>query len=336
MISSARSSRRTFVAGAVATGTLLATGLPSPLIAQTVKLDDWKRLAAMVEEARKLGVSTPLVSVPDATTAKFEEILPPLVDLIDDLNDGPTAAKPEVVALLARAKALLTEINRRERPARKSDLEPGGWLGAFITAANAQDNDPATRYQRYRKSYIDLFDTCKIRPERLTQVEWYVDKISSAKYRSQYEKLEDQICVPWYVIGVMHALEASFNFDTHLHNGDPLTGRTYHVPAGRPAEGSPPFDWATSAKDALGIKNYINRTDWHVASTLFRIEAYNGFRSREIYKINSPYLWSFSNHYTKGKFVEDNEWDGNAVSAQCGAAVILKVLTDRKIIQMIA
>jgi lysozyme family protein len=61
---------------------------------------------------------------------------------------------------------------------------------------------------------------------------------------------------------------------------------------------------------------------------LYRWEAYNGFRSRTLHNINTPYLWSFSNHYSKGKFVADNVWDGNAVSKQCGAAVMLKVAVD--------
>lgn len=336
------SNRRAFVAGAAATGVAAASGLGLGLMGcpgvalAGARLDDWKKLAAMVEEARQLGVNTPHVTVPTAGTPKFEEILPAIVDFIDDLDDGPAASKPAVAAIAARARALLGDLHNREHPGQRSDANPHGWLAAFIGAAYAQDRETAERYVKYRASYVELFDSCVVRPDRVTQVEWYVSKIASAKYRAEYEKLEDDICVPWYVIGVMHALEGSFNFDTHLHNGDPLTGRTYHVPAGRPAKGSPPFSWAESAKDALEIKKYTNRTDWHLASTLYRIEAYNGFRSRELHNINSPYLWSFSNHYTKGKFVEDNVWDGSAVSNQCGAAVILKVLTDRKLIQMVA
>jgi lysozyme family protein len=48
-----------------------------------------------------------------------------------------------------------------------------------------------------------------------------------------------------------------------------------------------------------------------------------GYRRRGV---PSPYLWSFSNLYTKGKFVADGHFDANAVSAQCGAAVMLKAL----------
>jgi lysozyme family protein len=57
--------------------------------------------------------------------------------------------------------------------------------------------------------------------------------------------------VPWELIAALHEREAGGSFKGHLHNGDPLTGRTYHVPAGRPAKGSPPFTWEASAIDAL-------------------------------------------------------------------------------------
>lgn len=44
--------------------------------------------------------------------------------------------------------------------------------------------------------------------------------------------------------------------------------------------------------------------------------------------INSPYLWSFSDQWTKGKFVADHKFDPNATSKQCGAAVMLRALVD--------
>lgn len=345
MNSASRFGRRAFVGGAMATGLAITTGvglqmggfeqgLVTPAFAQSnVTAQDWQKLVSMVEEARKLGVSTPLVTIPAQGSERFEDILQSLLDFVDDLRSAP--ANPQIIALRVRASAMLTEINRRERSKQQQggSVEPFGWLAGFIAVANAQD-DQAARYERYKGTYAPLFDTCRVRPERVDKVEFYVSKI--LKYRPEYDELEKEICVPWYVIGVLHALEATFNFDTHLHNGDPLTARTVLIPKGRPEKGSPPFEWTESAKDALGIKNYNNRTDWHLASTLFRIERYNGFRSRELHKINSPYLWSFSQHYTRGKYVRDNVWDEDAVSGQCGAAVILKVLTDRKAIQIIA
>jgi hypothetical protein len=62
---------------------------------------------------------------------------------------------------------------------------------------------------------------------------------------------------------------------------------------------------------------------------LYKLEGYNGYGyHRPDININSPYLWSFSNHYTKGKFIRDKEYSPTAVSKQCGAAILLRRLTE--------
>jgi lysozyme family protein len=97
------------------------------------------------------------------------------------------------------------------------------------------------------------------------------------------------------------------------------------VPKGRPPVWNPPNDWLSSAVDALQFQKFTGLTDWSVARALYRWEAYNGWGYRRK-GINTPYVWSFSNHYTKGKFVRDGVFDPNAVSKQCGTAVMLKAL----------
>ena len=103
------------------------------------------------------------------------------------------------------------------------------------------------------------------------------------------------------------------------------SARTVNVPANRPPRWNPPNDWLSSAIDAITFEGFAGQSDWSIARTLYRFEGYNGFSYRTK-GINSPYLWSFSTHYTRGKFVRDHVYDENAVSAQCGAAVMLKSL----------
>jgi len=182
-------------------------------------------------------------------------------------------------------------------------------------------------YESLRDEYLKLFDTCQINPAHRSQVAWYVGKLTDTDYDQSYDTVEDAVCIPWYFTGIVHAMEGSFNFDAHLHNGDPLEKKTVHVPAGRPPVWLPPSDWPSSAEDALTFEGYANQTDWSLAHTLFRMEAYNGFGSRR-HGINTPYLWSFSNHYTKGKYVSDGKWDPSYVSTQCGGAVMLKALVE--------
>ena len=134
--------------------------------------------------------------------------------------------------------------------------------------------------------------------------------------------------MPWYFIAVTHGLEASFNFRAHLHNGDfPLSSRTRQVPAGRPTKWLPPSDWESSARDAQRLLGFTGQKDWSLERTLYRLEAYNGFGYRS-YGVPTPYLWSFSNHYDRGKYVADGKFSYTARSQQCGASVMLKMLAE--------
>ena len=143
--------------------------------------------------------------------------------------------------------------------------------------------------------------------------------------KPRYSAVGDPLGIPWWFIAGTHLLEASFNFTTHLHNGDPLTARTFRVPAGRPKGGNPPFTWEFSATDAMQGDGYANLTSWSLSRALFRWETFNGFgyRSRGI---PTPYLWSFTTLYASGKFIGDGVYSASAVSKQCGAAAFLKAL----------
>nr|WP_067057349.1 hypothetical protein [Mucilaginibacter sp. L294] len=140
--------------------------------------------------------------------------------------------------------------------------------------------------------------------------------------------------VPWYFIACVHYMECNFSFKHHLHNGDPLTGYTVHVPANRPKVGhAPPFTFEESAVDAIKLMKYDQVTNWSLSFILLKLEGYNGFGYNRK-GIHTPYLWSYSNHYTKGKYVKDGVYDADAVSSQLGAAVILKRMEQRALISI--
>jgi lysozyme family protein len=179
--------------------------------------------------------------------------------------------------------------------------------------------------------YAAFFAHCRVRQDRVGAVDRLCALVEGG--RARYEAVGGPLAIPWYFIAAIHALESGCNFRTHLHNGDPLSARTVRVPAGHPKAGTPPFSWEASATDALTMKKLDGRTDWSLPRQLHRLEAYNGFgyRSRGI---PTPYLWSFSNHYEKGKFVRDGVYDAEAVSRQCGAATLLRRLVERGTIQI--
>jgi lysozyme family protein len=184
----------------------------------------------------------------------------------------------------------------------------------------------ARDFASLKDEYRRLFTTAEIRPSHQETTGWFRTMIT--KSRSRYEGVAKTTGVPWYFIAVTHALESSCNFRAHLHNGDfPLSARTRQVPSNRPTIWLPPSDWESSARDALRLLGFTGQKDWSLERTLYRLEAYNGLGYRS-YGVASPYLWSFSNHYDRGKFISDGKWSSTARSQQCGAAVMLKLLND--------
>lgn len=180
------------------------------------------------------------------------------------------------------------------------------------------------RFGELSGEYAAMFAAAAIRPEREEQTRWHLTMMRQS--RSRYAALGERAGVPWQFIAAIHGMEASFNFRAHLHNGDfPLQQRTRQVPAGRPLRWLPPSDWESSAMDALRLLGFAGQSDWSLPRTLYRLEAYNGFGYRRMAR-PSPYLWSFTTNYDRGKFVADGHFDPRARSQQCGAATMLKLL----------
>jgi lysozyme family protein len=69
-----------------------------------------------------------------------------------------------------------------------------------------------------RTEYQRLFDACIVGTRRASVVETLVNRIVAA--RTRYDSVAAPLGVPWHIVGVIHAMESSLNFRTHLHNGD--------------------------------------------------------------------------------------------------------------------
>lgn len=158
------------------------------------------------------------------------------------------------------------------------------------------------------------------------------------QFKDRYLIVGQQTCpkspLPWQFIGLIHLMESGQNFNRHLYNGDPLSARTVHYPVGRPLKGSPPFTWEYSAQCALIDQGYGGAKIWQTDDILNRLEDYNG-HGYMLRNTLTPYLWSGTNHYTKGKFDEvwnittkhyDVKYNPEEVSQQIGAAPVLKYL----------
>lgn len=152
------------------------------------------------------------------------------------------------------------------------------------------------------------------------------------KGRKVYESLQVKTGVPWYVIGLIHLRESDCDFNTHLHNGDPLSARTVHEPKSWPKTGKAPFTFEYSAVDALTMpgKELHKIKDWSIERIAYTFEQFNGFGYRAR-GVASPYLWASSNQYVSGKYIFDGPkgWRPGVVDKQLGAMVVLKCVLDK-------
>lgn len=216
----------------------------------------------------------------------------------------------------------------------QSGLKQDGVVGPLTWAALKElipppvehpgEGSPVLGTGEYSRDYASMV----IRPDWSGRVKSAADLVSRGK--SHYKEIERITRVPWYITGVIHLLEGDCNFGTHLHNGDSLQRRTVHVPAGRPRTGTPPFTWEESALDALAYDG-ISAPLVNIDQQFKALERFNGMGYRS-HGIKTPYLWSGSNHYTRGKYVRDSVWSSTAVSQQVGCACVIKSLSDRGLI----
>lgn len=175
--------------------------------------------------------------------------------------------------------------------------------------------------------YAACWDACRIHSTKRAIVERSADRLLLG--RARYEAVSARCNrVPWQLIGILHGLECGYDFARHLHNGDPLEAPTRREPRGRPPGWTGTGSWEDSAVDALEHMNLHKVGIWAVPQVLYALECFNGFGYRNK-GLRSPYLWSFSNLYKRGKFVADHKFDPRAVSKQVGSAVLLKVLEER-------
>lgn len=255
-------------------------------------------------------------------------------------GDGASTLPTTQGGLYAIAVPRLIRVMDRAEGEDPGMTDEAGKLLAELNAAQREipeafrDTPPppsrATSFDVLKEEYKSFFATTELRPDRSELADWH--KRVMLQYRSRYEAVEKATGVPWFLIGAIHGLEASYNFRAHFHNGDfPLSQPTRQVPAGRPKPWKAPYSWEASAKDALTLLGFVGKGDWTLERTLYRLEAYNGFGYRRL-GVPSPYLWSFSNHYESGKFVADGRWNPVAKSQQCGAATKLKMLVDDGIV----
>lgn len=181
----------------------------------------------------------------------------------------------------------------------------------------------AYQFDALAPEYASAWDRMRFQDAKRTAIANVAKRLMG--YMQRYDLVEAATGVPASLIAVIHSRESDADFNTHLHNGDPLSQRTYHVPAGRPIIGDPPFKWEESATDALRYEG-LTGLKWSIEMACFALEKYNGWGYRQYHDEASPYLWAGSNVQEAGKYTADGKFNRSAFDTQLGCMPVLMAL----------
>ena len=141
---------------------------------------------------------------------------------------------------------------------------------------------------------------------------------------ARYEAVADKTGVPAKLIAAIHWREGSGNFNTYLHQGDPLGKPAVHEPKNIPIF----YKWEDAAVHALNMKDGIRKdlgmsketTDLAAMATY--AEYYNGlgYNNRGV---ASPYVYSGTDQYKRGKYVSDGHYSATTKDEQVGVLALM-------------
>jgi len=194
--------------------------------------------------------------------------------------------------------------------------------------------------KKLRAEYNTLYVNSKIRKKWYDLTMRRARMLFESKYR--YVDISEKTGVPWKVIATIHNMEGRGLFDRQLFNGQKWNRRTTLVPKKR----GPWSSWEDAALIAMkelyqqAKKNIPDLEDngvFDLAECLWCFENHNGwgYRKRGYCMSGSnppgfgtPYIWSFTDQYTKGRYVSDGKFSSSAVSQQVGSAAMLRALDE--------
>ena len=178
----------------------------------------------------------------------------------------------------------------------------------------------------YYESHRELSSNLDIQLSE-TQM-WAVQQFVSnwSRNSARYEKVAQQTDMPAKLIAAIHWRESSGNFNTYLHQGDPLGKPAVNWPNNIPVF----HKWEDAAIHALNMKgNFqedlgLNSETQDAALMGLYAEGYNGFGYRNRSKpVNTPYVYAGTSAYAQGKYVADGHFSSTAVDQQVGVVPLL-------------
>lgn len=150
-----------------------------------------------------------------------------------------------------------------------------------------------------------------------------------AEYVAISETIKNQTgkYVPWWFIPLVHERECIRGVDNwtcNIGQGTPFNQKSHIKPYNGPFHS---FREAAIAALVNEAPHAANNTNWSGGGTMTIAEAYNGMGYAKK-GLPSPYVWSGTDQYVKGKYIRDGVFDPNKVDTQLGVAISLKAMME--------
>lgn len=313
------------------------SSLPSP----TGKEEDAENDAAIAEKKASIEQQ---ISAKEQEVSDAKDKLEDQKKELDELNITKNRLAEEKTTLEEEKKTIQAEIEKVCAPETKDLMAKYNEAKANVDAVKSAEAEKAQEKLQTAQAAVKEVDTKiteaenkKVAKENsvnnskfdfnfdedLTQYnEQELDKLKEIfeKNKDKYEKVAEETGIPAELICAIHYREGSCNFNTYLHNGDPLGQVTTHVPAGKYFE-----DWTSAAIDAINSQNPDIVKDGDFDSCCEFAERYNGLGYRNK-GLASPYVWAGTTKYTGGMYVADGQFSATAKDKRIGVAVAMKYL----------
>jgi lysozyme family protein len=171
--------------------------------------------------------------------------------------------------------------------------------------------------------YTNLLANMVIASEREAELDARAKVILARAENEDYAAVSAETGVPKLWAMASFEREAGSDYRLSPAQGDPWDEVSRNVPRGR----GPFASWADAAIDAYRLDGLdkVGAANWTWARGCYYGELFNGFGYRS-HGVNTPYLWSWSNNYRRGKYTADGEWSLSTIDQQCGMIPLIVAL----------
>lgn len=235
--------------------------------------------------------------------------------------------KPEQARTLLERAQEPKAADRFDREAALAEAEAHRPVGGGATPGE-QDEPPLQFTREVYDKHAKLLQDYDL---DLADHQWSVNQFQAnwERNRTRYEEVARRSGVPAKLVAAIHFRESSGDFGTYLHQGDPLGRPAVHWPTNIPIF----HVWEDAAVHALGLKQSIQddvglqADSSDMAAMATYAEHYNGLGYHNRGR-TSPYVWSGTDNYDRGKYVADGQFDPNTRDRQLGVVAMIRSLED--------